>query len=504
MLQIRKKIEGAIAKAPFVYIVIPFMCGIAVQSTMQFQISIVSYGILLFVSALCILLYKLRKAMQIPLFAFWFLLFGIVTLHLHDNAYSPIVGQKTITAKISAPLQEKQKTYKTEITTYVDNLTSKAIVYLRKDSLSAQLEYGDIISLNAHFKPIENNRNSTFNYVAFNANKYVYSSVYLSSQTWRKVGEEQSVSRYSYRIQNYLLTLLENSGLQQRNFELLAALVFGNKSYLQQDTKQEFSTAGAMHILAVSGLHVGIIALILLHIIGFIPFRNTAILKSIMCCLGIWAYACITGLSPSVSRAACMFSLVCVSHILNRRVSVYNTLAAAACCMLIIEPRVLFEVGFQLSYAAVLGIIYFGNKIQNIVPRSSNIVWSYIWGIISVSIAVQITTLPITLYYFGFFPTYSICTNLFAIPLAFILLLGVIVYLIVFSVPLISEYIMYIIDFAASYLQHITYVFYQLPYAELQISLSQKGVCIMYVIIIICVTGIELYSFYRIQKNIGM
>ncbi|OQA94823.1 MAG: ComEC family competence protein [Bacteroidetes bacterium ADurb.Bin217] len=505
MFFMRKKIEGAVSKAPFVYFVIPLIAGIIVQSHVNFQLSAFFVCIPLCVLVAYSLAYKYSVAILLPLSALWFFVCGMYIVHIHDSKHSALYGTQTIIAEISGPVHEKPKTYATEITVGADaNSKSKAIVYIQKDSLAATLKYGDIIYLSANFKPIENDTSSTFDYANYMAQRYVYSTAYVSSKSWQRIGHTPTIMSVCNSVQLQVLELLRLSGLQQHNFELIAALVFGNKTFLQADVKQDFSTAGAMHILAVSGLHVGIIAILLLYILQLIPNSRLVWLKQILCISGIWGYACITGLSPSVFRAACMFSLVCMSRLLNRNISTYNTLAAAACCMLVISPRALFEVGFQLSYLAVIGIVYFGNKIQYLIPRSSNIVWNYVWGIISVSIAVQITTVPITLYYFGFFPTYSLLTNIFAIPLAFVLLAGAILFVLCSAIPVVGAVIISCVDFCSSYLQHSIYVFSHVPHAAIPIQISRLEMFVMYILIGVGVYSIEFISARRIQKYIGV
>ena len=155
-----------------------------------------------------------------------------------------------------------------------------------------------------------------------------------------------------------------------------------------------------MHVLAVSGLHVGIIFLILNTLLSFLgTSKNGRVVKAIILLIALWSYALLTGLSPSVLRAATMFSFVIMGTVLNRKSSIYNTLAASAFFLLIINPNLLFEVGFQLSYIAVLGIVYLQPLIYN---RIYTRWWllDKIWAITAVSIAAQIATLPLTLYYF--------------------------------------------------------------------------------------------------------
>ncbi len=500
MLFFRKNLEISISRVPFVFITTALLCGIVITSLYNISISQTLITFFILNTCLCIALYYLQKPYQLVAYFVWFVLFGMLLTIIHNSKYKAIIGKHTVTVQITSALSEKSKTYSAEITMY-DSSIHKAIIYIAKDTASQKLMYGDIIECTAIFKPIVQDTTQLFNYQAYTANKHIFSTAYIGGNMWKKIGFTSSIQSISFAIQHNILHILHDSNLQTQNFELLAALIFGNKTYLQADTKQEFMKAGAMHILAVSGLHVGIIAIIIMKVLQILPIYKRTWIKTLLCVICIWIYACITGLSPSVTRAACMFSLLCTSIILNRKVSTYNTLAAAAFIMLILNPLALFDIGFQLSYAAVIGIVYFGNKIQSIFPHIQISTIQYIWSIIAVSIAVQITTLPISLYYFGFLPTYSLLTNICAIPIAFVLLSGVIICICCYSIPYISTYIFSCIDFVAFYLQHIVYVISQLPYSTIQMHISLQKVIILYVLIVFCIVIIEQLQLRRIQKN---
>ena len=219
-----------------------------------------------------------------------------------------------------------------------------------------------------------------------------------------------------------------------------------SKDELDFEVKQAYAAAGAMHVLAVSGLHVGIIFLILNTLLAILDTsKKGRIVKAIILLISLWSYAMITGLSPSVLRAATMFSFVIMGTVLNRSSSIYNTLAASAFFILIINPNLLFEVGFQLSYVAVLGIVY----LQPLIYKRIYTRWwllDKVWAITAVSIAAQIATLPLTLFYFNQFPVYFMLSNLLVIPsAAVILILGILLF-IASPIPFISESIGWVLN----------------------------------------------------------
>ena len=500
---ITKYIKGAIAKAPFIFISIAFIFGIVVSHLFLQKIPhIVYFYILCSLSALIIILVKWIKQSVSILFLFWFILFGMFCSEFQKQNHTQIRGNQFITATIISQIQEKNKTYSAEIETDGENNSiAKAIIYLKKDSLSKQLKYGDVIEINARFSEIITKENSKFDYKKFMSQKYIYSSAYLSSSAWRKISHTNSLISWSFGLRDKILTIFQNSNIQQQNFDVLAALVFGDKSYLDTDIYKAFATTGAMHILSVSGLHVGIVATVLLFIFSFFKKEKYKIAKTIICIIGIWFYSCITGLCPSIQRSAIMFSLLSISIVLDRKTSTYNTLAAAAFISLLFTPNAIFDIGFQLSYLAVLGLLYFTPFIQNLF-YFENKIYGYVWGIVAVSIAVQIITLPITFYYFSSFPTYSILTNIMVIPLSFIILILAIICIPFSAIPIVSDYVFKGLDISTSFLHNVIYDIVSFPKSKIPIHFEFKEMIVFYCFLIIGVFILEFNLYLRIQKQL--
>ena len=229
--------------------------------------------------------------------------------------------------------------------------------------------------------------------------------------------------------------VLDDSGLKGSNLMVARALILGEKSSLDRETLRTFSSAGAMHVLAVSGLHVGIVMLIFSFLLKPIKRLPKGRLLFVICVvLCIWFYALITGMSSSVLLAAVMFSFVIVGKELERENSVYQSIMVSAFILILIEPFVIFQVGFQLSYLAVLGIVFLQPKIYNLF-YTKYFLLDKIWQISSVSIAAQLATFPLGLYYFHQFPNFFMISNLIVIPLAFAILIAGMVYFAFFWLP---------------------------------------------------------------------
>lgn len=298
----------------------------------------------------------------------------------------------------------------------------RAILYLEKDTNSMKLNYGDNIIFKNTLKEVQAPQNpDEFDYRKYLFNGGIRYQAYLKSNNWSILLESSKTGLQSWALwmRQYLLDELQNHNLKDAEYSVAAAMLLGVRNLLSPELQQAFSGAGAMHILCVSGLHVGIIFMILNSLFVFLErMKRGKYMKAIIIISSIWLYALITGLSPSVVRAATMFSFISIGQNIGRQVNIYNSLAASAFVLLALKPFLILDVGFQLSYAAVIAIVALQKPIQNL--WTPNQFWLFKgWQLITVSLAAQIGTAPLALYYFHSFPNYFILTNLIVIPAAF-------------------------------------------------------------------------------------
>ena len=266
---------------------------------------------------------------------------------------------------------------------------------------------------------------------------------------------------------------------------LCRALCLADKTELSQNVKKDFSRAGASHILAVSGMHVGIIFTAISSLLSLISkSRKFKLLSGIFSIIFLWFYAFICGLQPSIVRACTMFSVPIIGKLLKRDSSSFNSLLFTAFCMLVYDYTYLFNLGFQLSFLAVAGILLFQKRIFNIFQLKNKIlIW--IWSLTSVSIAAQITTLPLTIYYFHNIPVFSLFSNLIVVPLATLLIYFSGVLLIV-QLSSLSTFISLIINKLSNALNSTIENFSHLGYATIEnINISIFHVILLYLIIIL-------------------
>lgn len=309
--------------------------------------------------------------------------------------------------------------------------------------------------------PPENRNPAGFSYRQYLARKNIHYQLYVGDSSGIKPAPGAYPWYHPAQLQHLAGSQLKRYMPDAASSAFATALLLGDRSALPGELVKAYSSSGLIHVLAVSGLHVGIIYMLLQSVLGKIIRRKPALLLGcLLCCL--WAYAAITGLSASVTRASLMCSMLAVGKHFHRQSGVYNTLSAAALLLLWYQPNWLFDTGFQLSFAAVAGIVY----LQPILLRSVYLPhpWLYkLWELSCVTLAAQLFTLPLTLYYFGQFPNYFLITNLLVLP-AMAPVLGACLLLVLLSpLPLLAEPFGWLLSQAIGWLNQLVLFFELLP-----------------------------------------
>ncbi len=373
----------------------------------------------------------------------------LVNLKYNQQPIIPVGNNKTYIGRVFEDPVETDKTVRTviEIRQIVDSDTViikpvKTLAYFTKDSYSVHLEYGDIIVFEGMLTTPEGTKNpDEFNYAKFLAVNNIHYMVFISGDNWSLLGTSSNkLISLALNARMYLLSVLQEKGIEGDDYAVAAAILLGYDQLLESELEQDYVTAGAMHILCVSGLHVGIIYLVLNFLLGFLR-RNKfqKVVKVILLMSMIWFYALLTGFSPSVQRAALMISIFIIAALSSKQKDVYNTLAASAVILLFIDPFIIFNVGFQLSYTAVLGILMFYKPIAGIFYIKNPIIRK-VWEIVAVSVAAQLGTFPLAAHYFHFFPTYFWLTNIFIFPLSFAIVGAGMLLIAISWIPVISNF----------------------------------------------------------------
>ena len=415
---------------PLLLIVLGFIFGIIFQD--NFLISI-NYSILLsFISVFLVYFsfFILNKYTKITTFTFSFFL-GILLYSIHyepniKNNYTQILSQnKEYTLQgIIEDVKNKNLSIKLQ---FADNykVTGKISLHI-KDSISVN-EIGKSILFKTKLTSISSVKNPyQFDYQKYMQRKYIYWQGHTDEY---KVQNKASFSLilWAKRLQNYLATSLDNYPFSNESRGIIKALVLGVRSDIDSETYQEYIDAGAVHILAISGLHIGIITILITKIVNlFLPKRRKIIKIAIVFSI-LLTYAFIAGLSASVLRAVIMFGAYSIAELLGNKRARYDSLIFSIFVLLLFKPNFLFDVGFQLSYAAVLSILLF-LSLYNRYFIYKNLIFNTISDIIKVSIAAQIGIIPLSLFYFHQFAGLFLITNIIILPfLGIILGIGIFV-----------------------------------------------------------------------------
>lgn len=292
----------------------------------------------------------------------------------------------------------------------------KILLNVSKDSETEALNPGDKIIISSNLQPFYKAKNpQTFDYAFFMQNRDVFAVVY-DDQFEKFAKTDFSLNAHAGKWRIKIVSALDQSGFDNKHLELIQALILGQKQAINRETYNEFAEVGVVHILAVSGLHVGIVFLILNFLFSpLLRFKYGRAFKVVLTILVLWGFAALAGFSPSVMRAVTMFSFLALGQMFRRKTNSINMLCLSAMVLLIYRPQLLFEVGFQLSYAAVFAIVMLYPVFSRLYqPRYK--IPKIFWDTAYVSLAAQIGVLPFQLFYFHQFPGLFLLGNLVIIP----------------------------------------------------------------------------------------
>lgn len=310
-------------------------------------------------------------------------------------------------------------------TTSWEKSCGKLLVYLKVPPEGLPPKTGQYILLSGLIDEVKAPLNpDAFDFKAYLARKGVHHQLFAPVGAWQMdtLHQKQSLPLF---LQHFCLKTLEKYLPPGNTRAVGAALILGERSELSQEIQQAYSNSGAVHVLSVSGLHVGVLAIALRFIFGFWSRNKYAQKLGLSMELGsIWLFTLLTGAAPATLRAAVMFSMIIGARAVLRQYNIWNILAASAFVLLCWDPNLLWDIGFQLSYLAIAGIVAFQPWIYQrwVAP---NLLWDYTWKLTSVGIAAQLSTGPLSIFYFHQFPVFFWLSGLVAVPLSgLILMLG--------------------------------------------------------------------------------
>lgn len=365
-----------------------------------------------------------------------------------------------------------------------------------KDTLANQLYYGDEILIPATYSVVDPPFNpAEFNYKKYLANQNIYHQVFLYPGQYKALNHNAGnpVIAYSLRLRQRLVEKLKLNMRDTSAIAVASTLILGYKAALSNEILQAYSKTGTIHILSVSGGHVAVIYLLLNILFGFLGrYKHGKVIKAILIISLIWYYSMITGFSPAVCRAVVMISLIIIGKTYSRYINTLNILAFSAFALLLYNPLFIADVGFQLSYLAVAGLIVFQPLVYKWLAFKNK--WANkLWAACSVSIAAQVITFPLSALYFHQFPVYFLVSNLFIlIPAEIILCVGM-AYLVLPQISVVSVATAWLLERSILLMNKVLIFIEGIPFASINKIWLTNVEYIILCVIIICL----FYFFYN-------
>ena len=405
---------------------------------------------------------------------------------VHDKVTTDWPNEEILyKGKIIEGPSERKKTLR-----YVMQVEGKTIyAYFPK---TVTYEAGDELQLKTRIKAPENFEGADFDYARFLYHRriagtapFVKESAILPAEEGKKEGH---LSSFFPSLRKTLRRRYECFGFKDNELGIITALSLGDKSLLSDEQREVFSASGASHVLALSGLHVGIIYFLLSLLLGRKRgARRGRFVKEALIVLSLWLFAFLTGMSPSITRAVTMCTIFALVQMMGGRRSSIDALFLTAFVMLLVQPFLLFDASFQLSFGAMLGILL----VSEHTPRNVFL------SIILLSFAAQLGTFPLVLHYFGVLPTYFLLTNLVIFPLIYVIMACIVLWWMVSWTPL-AAWATTALGWLVSQMNHILSWIAALPGSQLAVGkISWLWVALLYLLVAILIIVIR-----RLRNNI--
>ncbi len=447
-------------KVPILKFAVAFLLGIIIRDSFTSFPAVALISIIVFFLLAFVFFFLSEKSfLYSKLYGFtvilFFVFFGISYNHLYKSIFfNDIIPEKGIFTGLvleESPTTRNRMKYTVKLDRVqcehsTTKVSEKILVYSSDSIANLKIAPGKRITFNGWVNEISNSNNpGDFNY------KRYLNLLGIRYQCYVKSGIEiTGYNHLNLRVSalNMRAKMLEKyaeAGISGDEFAVLGALTLGERNFISNDIKNSYIASGTMHILSVSGLHVAIIYMIINFLLAKLnKNKRLKLLKVAIIVVFLWVYGFITGLSPSVLRSCAMFSFIVIGENLNRRTNTYNTLATSAFVLLLINPTLIYDIGFQLSYLAVASIVFFQPKLTALI-KVENKFLKYFWELTTVSLAAQLGTTPISLFYFHQFPSYFLISNILVVPLSGFVLYFAFAFFCLSWIPLLSSLLAFIL-----------------------------------------------------------
>lgn len=435
---------------------------------------------------------------------------GMMSFYIHSDLNSKhhytkksFEESNSIRAIVTTTLKPNEKYHKyfISLSHFNDSVASgKLLLYVPKSNIET-LHSGDEIWLNSTIYPIP----KAFNPYQFDYSKYlekqnVFHQIYTQENQIKIVQRHKTIDYYFENLRNNLSQSFEIHHFDFKTKAIIDALILGQRLELDKETIADYSNAGVIHILAISGLHISIIYFFIVFLLK--PLKKVkfgAEIQLLIVLAILWLFALLTGLPASVTRAVTLFSFISIGNYFNQPKAIYNALAISAFSILLVKPNAIFDIGFQLSYAAVLSIVLFQPFYKKFY-FSKNKIAVYFTDTVLVSLAAQIGVLPLSLYYFNQLPLLFLLANMIIIPLSsLVLIVGIVILSLNYILPSVAVFLGEILEFSIQFMNDYIHWIAQFKSGIItNISFSGWLTFSMYLVIVVFI----YWMYHTKTKNI--
>ena len=412
-------------KAYLLYASLAFALGEAVAKNIPFVKAHIFLPLIISLTVFLFLLTSIKKEKTFIIGLFSFMVFLGMAFYasfnvVENNNVKNLIGREVFIRGVimSDPLEKKSFIIESR-----DGVSGKILVRTRGQNLR-EYRFGDVVELRGTPREIPRYPLGRSDYRKYMANKKVYAMLYLKKETAKKIYEDKNFTSRFIKSMYYIREKLDEKVLAffKPPYEgIVEALFLGKRTNISKPLKEALSKTGTIHILAISGLHVGIIYFILRICLKILHFgKKPAVIFSV---IFLASYAVLTGLRPSILRASVMFSFLSLGELLGRKTSIYNLIGISALAILFVNPNQLFETGFILSYGAVLSIVCISPVIYRLLAGKKEKPFArYAKGAFAVSLSAWVGLLGIVAHYFGIIAPITVAANIVIVPLLFVIM----------------------------------------------------------------------------------
>ncbi len=514
--------SDGLRRYPFLQLLLPLVAGIVCGDTRPYVFSGWVCGMFFLSVLLTFCLHRFRHLRWLYGTAVFLFFFGLgvqlISCKVEETAYAFSGSSSVYKVRIQEKPEEKERSilcrsvllgeYRQDTVACCLN-TPLFLLYFQKDSLAATLRRGDELWVHTTLSPPTNNGNpDEFDYVRYLHHKGCTGTAYVAAGHWKleKHTDTRTLLHAALDIRAKVVDLYRTLGFDGDELAVLSALTVGDKEELSDDIRETYSVSGASHVLALSGLHVGFLYALCWFL--FAPlWKRWGRLKPLLLLMLVgllWGFAFLTGLSASVVRSVIMFSLLALASLQPEGGLKLNTVAATAFLMLLFCPEWLFDVGFQLSFAAVTSILLFYPRLYAL-WKVKNPILRRVWGLMSVSIVAQLGAAPLVMLYFHNFSTHFLLTNLFVIPIVSVVMYAAVLLLLLTPFPFVQQafapVVNTLIQFQNAGLRWIEH----LPYASVDGIWTNVYEVLLFYLLLLTIHRIQLRNWVRnVYTSLGV